>query len=141
MILPFTILPFAVLAFGFLALGGTGFSTFFWMYTRDLKAEMHQLRNRLQTQDKSLAVFDQRVQDFKLVSQRYEASFRRIAEAVDNVSLIQNEQSLEIKRLHRRKLEPLLLGIEPRTPDLIPVPNPRKRNLAEGPKTLPVREA
>lgn len=108
---------------------------FYWFSIRPMKETVQALQGQMEKQDQALESLSQRTRNLGNMSRRYEESFQRIAGVVDSVSVLQDKQSLELKQLHRREKAALRQGLAPRAPELIPVPELKKRTLQPGPKT------
>ena len=130
-----SIVPIIIVLLAVMQAGNLGLFYFLWHHLQQSKEPVDPIAVQEPEQDDVLAAFDQRLRTLERICQGYEHSFHRMTNRVNDVTQIQANQSLEIKRLLRREHTPLRFGIEPRSPELLSSPTPDHHALLDGPHT------
>lgn len=112
--------------------GNLGLFYYFWHHLQQSKEPVDPVAVEDTAQDDILTVFDQRFYILESISQENERYVQRMTHKVNDLTQIQANQSLEIKRLLRREHAPLRFGIEPRSPELLSGPTPDPHALLGG---------
>ncbi len=130
-----SIVPIIIVLLIAMQAGNLGLFYFFWHHLQQSREPVDPVAVQDTEQDDVLVAFDQRLGTLERISQVYEHSFQRMTNRVNDVTQIQANQSLEIKRLLRWEHAPFLFGIEPRSPELLSSPTPDHHALLDGPHT------
>jgi len=116
--------------------GNLGLFYYFWDRLQQSKEPVDPVAVQGTPPDEILVDFDERVYILECISQENEHCVQRMVNRVTDLTRIQANQSLEIKRLLRREHAPLRFGIEPRSPGLLSSPTPDPHALLGGLYTL-----
>ena len=119
--------------------GNLGLFYYFWDHLQQSKESVDSVAVQGTPPDETLVDFDERVYILECISQENEHCVQRMVNRVNDLTQIQANQSLEIKRLLRREHAPLRFGIEPRSPELLSSPTPDPHALLGGLHTLTPR--
>ncbi len=102
--------------------GNLGLFYYFWDHLQQSKEPVDPVAVQGTSHDEILVDFDERLYILECISQENEHCVQRMVNRVNDLTQIQANQTLEIKRLLRREHAPLRFGIEPRPPQLLASP-------------------
>ena len=127
-----SIVPIIIVLLIVMQAGNLGLFYYFWERLQQSKEPVDPVAVQGTSHDDILVDLDERLYILECISQENEHCVQRMVNRVNDLTRIQANQTLEIKRLLRREHAPLRFGIEPRSPELLSSPTPDPHALLGG---------